>query len=571
MARNTVELILSGNSTRLLNALGAGERGLKRFGGAARQEFERMRNAARSLEGRIASLGLSFGATMLIKQSAQMDKSLIQIGQTAEISRVKIAGLRKELFRMGRESGKPIEELQQGFNRAVQAGLKFDAALRVTESVNKAAAVTGAQNEILTKSLTSSAAIFNIDLSKPGQALLLLDKMRIAGKQGNAEMEDLAGIMPRVGFGAQRAGMDIEQTMAFVEGLSQAQQEPERLATLADNWTRLFTNNTYMQKVKKATGVEFFDDKGARRDALAVFADIKKKYDALRTDAQRHSYVSAFLEGADSETITASVAFLKGDFLKNARDFSSEISNAAGTIDREFPEAINNAVDQAGRLRNVMLTTADEFCQRIDAGITTAIKKLINSKEQGGWELSGKEIAGGSALAMLTAYLGKRFGGKIGKQLLGNLVGTAAGIAEGKVIEATTGVTPVFVTNWPAGSVIPGSPLPMNLDNAGKLKTWGQKAKDYAPLAMRMPIPPAYKLPLLAIGSATLGTAWMADIMNNPGSESNGDLFFDKEFSEWLQTKGVQNTINITVDKDRRVVANSDNMNTQINLKRGKF
>jgi len=33
----------------------------------------------------------------------------------------------------------------------------------------------------------------------------------------------------------------------------------------------------------------------------------------------------------------------------------------------------------------------------------------------------------------------------------------------------------------------------------------------------------------------------------------------------------VKNTINITVDKDGRVIANSDNMNTTVNAKRGKF
>jgi len=567
--RNVIELILSGNSTRLLNALGTGERGLKRFGGAARQEFDRIRNAARSLEGRFASLGLGIGAAMLIKQSAQLDKSLTQIGQTADMSRNKIAGLRKELFQMGKETGQPIEELQQGFNKAVQAGLKFDAALRVTEAVNKAAAVTGAQNEILTKSLTSSASIFNFDLSKPGQALLLLDKMRIAGKQGNAEMEDLAGIMPRVGFGAQRAGMSIEQTMAFVEGLSQAEQEPEKLATLSSSWLRLFTNNTYMKKAQDATKVKFFDDKDARRDAMTVFADIKAQYDTLKTDKQRHSFVSAFLEGADTETITASVAFLGGAFLKNARGFSKEIEGASGTIEQELPDAIRNAVDQTGRLKTALRQAADEFIQPLDAGVTKAIKKLLDKKEQGGWELSGKEIVGGGATALLAAYFGKRFGGPMAKKLLGRLGGTAAGIAEGKVIEMATGVTPVFVTNWPGSDTV--GPL-TNIPTAGKQNAgtkWG-KIKNYAQMAMMLPLPPQLRIPVLAIGAGIIGTAALAEIFNKIDDRKSQR---DESYDEWVQSK-VQNIINLQlrVDQNGKIISNVDDMSTKLNiLPRGKF
>jgi len=581
--RNVIELILTGNSSRLLNALGTGERGLRRFGSTARQEFDRLRHAARSLEGRFASLGLGIGAAMLVKQSAQLDKSLIQIGQTADMSKAKVAGLRKELFSMGRETGQPIEELQQGFNKAVQAGLKFDAALRVTDAVNKASAVTGAQNEILTKSLTSSAAIFNYDLSKPSQALLLLDKMRVAGKQGNAEMEDLAGIMPRVGFGAQRAGMSFEQTMAFVEGLSQAEQEPEKLATLSASWLRLFTNNTYMQKSQKATGVKFFDDKGARRDALAVFADIKKNYDVLQTDAARHSFVSRFLEGADTETITASVAFLGGKFLENARGFSREIEGASGTIERELPDAVRNAVDQTGRLKATLRQAADEFIQPLDKGITKIIKKLLDPKEKGGWELSGKEIAGGGATALLAAYLGKRFGGPMAKKLFG----TAVGIAKGKAIEAATGVTPVFVTNWP-GSGLNNPLYPSLLKGAGRsiwqmMKPFAGSMAGRALGAVGAGIAVSELTSMFMPGAVYSGpfsslkmlSDWFYNLQRVPVKTNWNEYagYKPETYADWVHNQ-VQNIINVSlnVDQNGRIMAKTDDMKTQLKvLPRGKF
>ena len=48
-----------------------------------------------------------------------------------------------------------------------------------------------------------------------------------------------------------------------------------------------------------------------------------------------------------------------------------------------------------------------------------------------------------------------------------------------------------------------------------------------------------------------------------------GDMVFDMLHPE--EKTEVKNTINITVDKDGRVIANSDNMNTTVNAKRGKF
>ena len=217
-SKNVLELILSGNSSKLLNALGIGEKGLRKFGHTAKQEFDRIRSAATSVEGKLASLGMSIGAGMLVKQSAQMDKVLTQIGQTAGATKGEVQGLRKELFRMSSETGQSVEDLQQGFNNAVQAGLNFKEALPVIEATNKAMAVTGANADRLTSGLTVAATAFQFDLSKPSLALSLLDKMTTAGRLGNAELQNLSDIFARVGVNASRAGMGFDQTLAFIEG-----------------------------------------------------------------------------------------------------------------------------------------------------------------------------------------------------------------------------------------------------------------------------------------------------------------------------------------------------------------
>jgi len=448
--RSTLELILSGNSSRLLSALGTGERGLNRFGRTARKEFDRIRSAASSVEGKMASLGVSIGAGMVLKQSAQLDKGLTQIAQTAGETRLKAAGLRKELFSMAKDTGEKVDDLKQGFNNAVQAGLNFKEALPVLNATNKAMAVTGANADTLTSGLTVAATAFEFDLAKPNMALTLLDKMTAAGRLGNAELENLSSIFARVGVNAQTAGMGFDQTLAFIEALSLIERQPERLATLADSTLRLFTNVGYMKQAQKATGIKFFDAKGEQRNPLTILNDIFKKYDALKTKQEKLLFLGKALKGADLDTFKGTRTFLKGDMLGKVENFTKKISQAGGTIERDLPEALNNAVSQTGRLAAEMRRAADAFVQPFNAGVTSGIRKLLNSKKEGGLGLSGEQIAVGGAAALAGGYAAYRGGGALAKKLLGRFGGTAGGIAEGKAIEAATGVAPVFVTNWPA-------------------------------------------------------------------------------------------------------------------------
>lgn len=588
MKEMVVSLLLRGDGSRLNATLQQSQNRLKTFSSHARREFETIKNAASSLSGKLAGLGISFGAVMLIKQSAQLDQSLTRIGQTADMSRINVMGLRKELFRMSKETGQSMEDLKTSFDVAVQSGLKFKEALPVTDAVNKASAVTNAKADILTSSLTTAAAVFDFDLSKPGQALLLLDKMRVAGKLGKAEMENLASIFPRVGFGAKRAGMNFDQTLAFVEGLSQAESNPERLATLSASWLRLFTNQRYMQKSQEATGVKFFDKKGARRDALEVFADIKSKFDLLKTDAQKHSFISNFLEGADTETITASVAFLEGKFLKNAQGFSKEIDKAAETINKELPDAINNAVPQVGRLTATLREAADEFSQHLNKGITEAIKKLIDSKTKGGFELSGKELAAAAAAALGLGYVGHRLAGPALKKFIGKLGGTGLGIAEGKLIEAATGVTPVFVTNMPTNglnAVNPASPGKETINTKG---SWLKRTFPFftkAGLAIGIPAGSAFLAheylesggSTESLGSALHGMpesglpndAWLDKYLKRPSATM--PMIYNNEYKRGENKN--EFTFNFRIDKNDRIIGNTStpDANIKINLFRGDF
>ncbi|MBL8260937.1 MAG: phage tail tape measure protein [Xanthomonadaceae bacterium] len=424
---------------------------LKSFTGMARREVGALRDFMNSTAGRLTSLAGGVSAANELMRSARMDKSLGQIGLNAGATDKQVSALRSSLFGMAKDSGAAVDGLQQGMNALVAGGLSLKASENTLQGINKALPVTGAQAETLAGALGVASTAFQFDLEKPSMALDLLDKMTVAGRKGNAELENLSNIFARVGVNGAAAGMSFEQTLAFVEGLSLIERQPERLATLADSTLRLFTNSKYRQDAQKATGVKFFETDGSRRDPLVILAEIKKRMDRMRTDAEREAFLSKAFGEADLDTIKGMRTLLTGDMLSKVGAIQADISKAGGTIDRDLPRALANAVDQSGRLKATLIEAADGFGLRINNVLSAGIKKALDPKSQGGLGLSGGELMAGGAAGLVAAYAGGRvLKGAAGK-LLGGTAGLAGGVAMGQALEQAGAATPVFVVGAAPG------------------------------------------------------------------------------------------------------------------------
>ena len=286
----------------------------------------------------------------------------------------------------------------------------------------------------------------------------ILDKMTVAGRLGNAELQSLSSIFARIGPNAAAAGFGFDKTLAFIEGLSQIERQPERLATLADSTLRLFTNLRYMKDAQAATGVKFFDKDGSRRDPLKVLADIKKQYDKLGTDKQRALFVQKAFGNADLDTIKGLRVLLSGDMLGKVNQFATQISGASGAIARDLPKAIENSIDQVGRMKSALREAADGFAGPINKALNGSIRFMMDKKENGGLALNGKDMLLGGAALTLGTLATARYGGKAISALAGKFGNVGVGVATGKALETAAGVTPVFVVNMP-GEGISGSGL----------------------------------------------------------------------------------------------------------------
>jgi TP901 family phage tail tape measure protein len=449
----TVALRFQAQNRELLHGVNSSRSALSRFTRGVKSEFAALKSAAQSFAGQLAQIGLAVSAFQTLRQSSGLDRDLTKIGLSANSSAAEVLMLRRELHAMAKQTGREVDDLKKGFESLVQSGQSWSEALETTRAVNMGSAVTGANEQTLASGLSVGAQAFQFDLAKPGQALALLDKMTVAGRLGNAELENLSDVFARVGVNAQSAGMSFDKTLAFIEALSLIERQPERLATLADSTLRLFNNLDYAKEAAKATGVNFFNKDGTRRDALAVLNDIRAAYGKLKTDIERAKFIDNAFGKADLDTQKGLKTLLSGDFLQKIADFNASIGNAGGTLARDLPKAIDNATDQVSRLKATLGEAADAFAKPINEALTKTIKYGLDSKENGGLGLTGNDLIVGGGLGALGALLTARYGGKALAALGGKLSGIGGGVAVGKALEEVAGVTPVFVTNWPgAGS-----------------------------------------------------------------------------------------------------------------------
>lgn len=593
MADTKVIFQLIADARRMKEGMRQGEHSMKNFANKAKAEVSKLRQVFGGLQGKLAGMGFSIGTGALIWQSAQLDKSLIQIGQTAGATKQQMAELRGDLFRLGKESGQDVDKLREGFEVLVQSGLNIKESRATLEGVNAAMAVSGADAKALAGGLTVAATAFQFDLAKPGQALELLDKMTVAGRKGNAELSNLSDVFARIGVNASSAKMGFEKTLAFVEGLSMIERQPERLATLADSTLRMFTNLKYMKDAQKGTGVKFFDAKGMRRDAIDVIDDMRKKYKTLTTDVQRINFIDAAFGKTDQETRKGIEKLLTGDELDKVKQFAKEIGDAGGTLKRDMDDATRNLVDQAGRLKATLREAADGFSAPIKDVLTDLIKWGMDSKENGGLDLTGKDMVVGGATAITTTAIIGRYAkkvlesitGKKGKALPSTAVNffkdkanLAAGIAEGKAL-ASLGIMPVYVTNWPGSAALPTP------GDVGALKKTGEMAIKTAPALGSAAATGSAALMSIGIITGSVYSMVRSLIDRKWGLENGtwrtgtpGDAAIEAliKHDENKKPPEVKNDIKLNISIDqfmRAIVDNSMNPNTnlKISVARGTF
>lgn len=468
---------------RLAQNGGRNLRVLKTIATGVRQEFDRIKGLGSSAQGQLAGLGLGIGVVSGLTGNARLDRQLIRTKQTADMTPDQKDEWRDEGWRIAKAYGVNREDVDSGFNTLIASGVKYDAAKKTADAIGQSTSVTGADSAVLGKAVVAGASAFNIDLNKEGAALDLLQKMTVAGRLGNAELENLADLFPKIGGAAAAAGMSMAQALAFTETLSTVEMQPDRLGTLAESTLRVFSTKQYRDQVTKTSGVTFFNKDGSSRNPQDVFGDLKGKYAKMKTDEQRAKFMGVVFKGMDQDTVRGMRIMLSGDRLSTMGEQTKTIGGSDAVIGRDLKENTESASGTAARMKATLGQAIDRMATPLNKGFADMGSYLLDDLN-----LSGEQmLAGGAALGIGGYYAGR--GAKSGAgALLNKFMGgpeTLKNIAVGKVLEEATGVTSVFVTNWPAGVPLGGGlPDLPNGTTAGKGKPGGFVAPWLGPIAI---------------------------------------------------------------------------------------
>ena len=451
-------IVLNLQNSQFTRGLRQSDRAVQGFTNHSRKELRGLKHEFRQLTGgtlqrfrnELVAIGAGFTFVKVAKDTAYLNKNLTRMSQTAGVARSETQGLRKDLFDLQKQYGVMVDSSRKANDSLLQAGLDWRQAAQATKAIAPASSVTGADSTVLASGLAVGAEIFDYDLAQVGVATKLLDKMTVAGRLGNAELENLSSIFSRVGPNAKQANLSFDQTLGFIEQLSLIERTPERLATLADSTLRIFTNQKYAKNVTDKLGVKFYDDNGARRDTFNVIDDIATLYKKQDTDQQRDAFVALGFGETDLDTQKGIKQLLSGNSVAGMQDITEQVSQANGVIERDLTDAIDNSIDQVSRLSGALQGAANDFVEPLNKGVNTVIKTLLDNKDQGGMGLDGKDILlGGAGIVAGGVALYK--GAGFIKGLLGKGGSLAGGVAAGKALEETVGVTPVYVVNMPNG------------------------------------------------------------------------------------------------------------------------
>lgn len=447
---------IAADGARYSAGMNAMQRATRNSVNFVKAEFAGLKSAFSSVQGQLAGLGLGIGVAKVVQDAGRFEKQMRLLQVSTGDTRADMEGWRQDMLRHQQNTG-TLVSTQTELSEALQAvGLSMKQIRAVIEPASNTMAVAKTNADQLGKAMGVASKHFKIDLTDTNAVETLLDQMLVAGRLGNAELENLPDIFAKVGARAVEANFSMSQTLALIESLSQAEPQSDRLGTLVDSTLRIFSNAKYMKDAAKGTGVRFFNKDGSRRDPLEILQDMKVKYDKLKTDKQRMLFIDKAFGKSDLDTQRGLKQAMDKGTLQEIAKFKKEIEHAKGQAKKDLPTAIDNLPDQINRLTAALRKAVDDgFARPLNDALARGIGKLLNPKDKGGMGLDGQDLMLGGAAAVAGTYVM----GRLGMGLAKKIGGLGAGVATGKALEHAAGVTPVYVVNMPAGG-LDGSGLP---------------------------------------------------------------------------------------------------------------
>jgi TP901 family phage tail tape measure protein len=341
--------------------------------------------------------------------------------------------------------------------------------------------------------------------------------------------------------------------------------------------------NSYLA-TKGGGKVEFFDQAGKMKKLPVIINDLRGAMSKLNDHQKMFVMEKIFGE----QGARAAMALIKegegsweniGESIRKSVDLQDKMGERLTGFNANLKALAGTAKTTLAAIFDPLLAPLSKMLSMLN-DVAAAIGKIASESPALSAIVSGGAIAVGAGAAgygLFSLLRGGAAGAKVlkgmggVKGILKGLGGTAAGIAEGKAVQAVTGVTPVFVTNWPAGGIGGAAEAAAGAAAASKAG-WLKK------LATAAPVVAGGKMALALAAGGAVGTGLnmaaggVASAVSGgqyKGVEWLGHLIYDL-FNKREEPEVKNNiAIDLKVDQSGRVQGNSSDMNTVVSLNRG--
>jgi TP901 family phage tail tape measure protein len=209
MADQNLKVNITGDSSKLSNALSSASGKLQAFGG-------KMKSVGKSMTTSLTLPLVAVGAAA-VKMAFDFDKSMTSIQALVGVSADKVAEMGEAAKKMAIDTGKSANEAAEALFFITSAGLRGSDAMNVLEMSLKAAAVGLGETKTIADLSTSAMNAYGTEnLSASGAT----DILTAAVREGKLEASALAGAMGGVIPLASNMGVSFDQVAAAMAAMS---------------------------------------------------------------------------------------------------------------------------------------------------------------------------------------------------------------------------------------------------------------------------------------------------------------------------------------------------------------
>ena len=430
-----VFLELIAKSDKFQQGMQQGERALKGFQGYAQktgqfvsdltQKFGFLGKAAAAI-----SSGLVFKKLLSISDYMPIDDSLLRMRVNLKATGAEMDIFKNKIASLSGKTGLDIGEAFQGANKLSLIFPKQDEILQVMKTSERVAKTMKVPYDVVQDRITGIMKICRLgvkDVERIGDELIT----------AQVNMESFDTVTQRLALhgGAKKS---LTEELGMLNGLRIAGMNNPRVILQLNNVLNAIDDH---QDVLKAVGI-----KVQGRSEIEVLKDLeiymtkwRKRMSSQKFDEATNKFFGP--NGRqDLDFIFSQLEnFKKGiEEMARARQIAAERHAAA---EAAWENQLNRIKSQLGGIKTDLSFIYDLAKKPV---------KLFADHP------AATKTAGYTALVASGGVLAALGYGGI-KKILGGAGKTGLGIAKGKILEEATGVTPVFVTNMPAGGLLPGN------------------------------------------------------------------------------------------------------------------